>query len=82
MILLTVLCPSTYLSEWLHMPQGAAGAQDWFVSVMLLVTAGLGNVSVYLDDAIGCDYAPMNHASALAKCFAHLSLHKHKLSFN
>ena len=48
------------------MPQGAAGAPAWFVSVMKLVTTGLDNVRMYLDDAIGSDDCPINHVSTLA----------------
>ena len=38
---LTAFCTPNGLYEWLRMPQGAAGAPAWFVSVMRLVTAGL-----------------------------------------
>ena len=36
---LTAFCTPNGLYEWLRMPQGAAGAPAWFVSVMRLVTA-------------------------------------------
>ena len=49
---LTAFCTPNGLYEWLRMPQGAAGAPAWFVSVMRLVTAGLDNIRMYLDDAI------------------------------
>ena len=62
------------------MPQGAAGAPAWFVSVMRLVTTGLDNVRLYLDDAIGSDECPINHVPTLATFFAPLRLHKLKLS--
>ena len=62
------------------MPQGAAGATAWFVSVMRLVTAGLDNIRMYLDDAIGSDDCPLHHVATLAAFFARLRLHKLKLS--
>ena len=62
------------------MPQGAAGAPAWLVSVMRLVTTGLDNIHTYLDDAIGSDDCPTNHVVTLAICFARLRLHKLKLS--
>ena len=62
------------------MPQGAAGAPAWFVSVMRLVTTGLDNARMYLDDAIGSDDGPINHVSAFTTFFARLRLHKLKLS--
>ena len=49
--------------EWLRMPQGAAGAPAWFVSVMRLVTSGLNNIRMYLDDAIGSDDSPITHVA-------------------
>ena len=62
------------------MPQGPAGAPAWFVSVMRLVTAGLDNIRVYLDDAIGSDDSPIHHVATLATFFARLRLHSLKLS--
>ena len=62
------------------MPQGAAGAPAWFVSVMRLVTAGLDNIRMYLDDGIGSDDCPLHHVGTLATFFARLRLHKRKLS--
>ena len=62
------------------MPQGAAGAPAWFVSVMRLVTAGLDNIRTYLDDAIGSDDCPIHHVATLATFFARLRLHQLKLS--
>ena len=49
---LTAFCTPSGLYEWLRMPQGAAGAPAWFVSFMRLVTNGLDNIRMYLDDAI------------------------------
>ena len=60
--------------------QGAAGAPAWFVSVMGLVTTGLDNIRMYLDDAIGSDDCPLPHVATLATFFARLRLHKLKLS--
>ena len=77
---LTAFCTPNGLYEWLRMPQGAAGAPAWFVSVMRLVTAGLDNIRMYLDDAIGSDDCPINHVATLATFFARLRLHKLKLS--
>ena len=57
------------------MPQGAAGSPAWFVSVMRLVTDGLDNIRMYLDDAIGSDASPMAHVSTIATFFARLRLH-------
>ena len=47
---------------------------------MRLVTAGHDNIRMYLDDAIGSDDCPIRHVAALATFFAHLRLHKLKLS--
>ena len=77
---LTAFCTPNGLYEWLRMPQGAAGAPAWFVSVMRLVTAGLDNNRMYLDDAIGSDDCPLHHVATLATFFARLRLHKLKLS--
>ena len=63
-----------------HMPQGAAGAPAWFVSVIRLITAGLDNIRMYLDDAIGSDDCPLHHVATLATFFARLRLHKLKFS--
>ena len=78
---LTAFCAPNGLYEWLRMPQGAAGSPAWFVSVMRLVTDGLDNIRLYLDDAIGSDTSPMAHVATLAACFARL-LHNLKLSPN
>ena len=64
------------------MPQGAAGAPAWFVSVMRLVTNGLNNIRMYLDDAIGSNDSPTAHVATLATFFARLRLHNLKLSPN
>ena len=77
---LTAFCTPNGLYEWLRMPQGAAGAPAWFVSVMRLVTAGLDNIRMYLDDAIGSDDSPIHHVATLATFFARLRLHSLKLS--
>ena len=79
-ISLTAFCTPNGLYEWLRMPQGAAGAPAWFVSVMRLVTAGLDNIRMYLDDAIGSDDSPIHHVATLATFFARLRLHSLKLS--
>ena len=62
------------------MPQGAAGAPAWFVSVMRLVINGLDNIPMYLDDAIGFDDSPIHHVATLAAFFERLRLYKLKLS--
>ena len=62
-----------------HAP-GAACTPAWFVSVLRLVTAGLDNILMYLDDAIGPDYCPLHYVATLATFFARLHLHKLKLS--
>ena len=77
---LTAFCTPNGLYEWLRMPPGAAGAPAWFVSVMRFVTAGLDNILMYLDDAIGQDDCPLHHVATLATFFAQLRLHKLKLS--
>ena len=77
---LTAFCTPNGLYEWLRMSQGAAGAPTWFVSVMRLVTAGLDNIRMYLDDAIGSDDCPLHHVTTLAAFFARLRLHQLKLS--
>ena len=66
---LTAFCTPNGLYEWLRMPQGAAGSPAWFVSVMRLVTDGLDNIRMYLDDAIGSDASPMAHVATLATFF-------------
>ena len=60
---LTAFCTSNGLYGSLRMPQGAAGAPAWFVSVMRLVTGGLDNIRMYLDDAIGSDDSPIAHVA-------------------
>ena len=77
---LTAFCTPNGLYEWLRMPQGAAGAPAWFVSVMRLVTTDLDNIRMYLDDAIGTDDSPLHHVTTLAAFFARLRLHQLKLS--
>ena len=47
---------------------------------MRLVTAGLDNIRMYLDDAIGSDDCPLHHVATLATFFARLRLHQLKLS--
>ena len=64
------------------MPQGAAGAPAWFVSVMRLVASCLDNIRMYLDDAIGSDDSPATHVATLATFFARLRLHNLNLSPN
>ena len=77
---LPTFCTPNGLYEWLRMPQGASGAPAWFVSVMRLVTAGLDNIRMYLDDAIGSDDCPLHHVTTLNAFFARLRLHQLKLS--
>ena len=77
---LTAFCTPNGLYEWLRKPQGVAGAPAWFVSVMRFVTAGLGNIRMYLDDAISSDDSPIHHVATLATFFASLRLHSLKLS--
>ena len=77
---LTAFCTPNGLYEWLRMPQGAAGAPAWFVLVMRLVTVGLDNIRMYLDDAVGSDNCPLHHVTTLAAFFARLRLHQLKLS--
>ena len=79
---LTACCTPEGLYEWLRMPQGAAGAPAWFVSVMRLVTGGLDNIRMYFDHAVGSDDSPITHVASLATFFARLSLHDLKLSPN
>ena len=62
------------------MPQGAAGAPAWLVSVMRLVTADVDNIRMYLDAAFGSDDCPIHHVATLATFFARLRLPKLKLS--
>ena len=77
---LTAFCTPNGLYEWLRMPQGAAGAPACFVSVMRLVTAGLDNIRMYLEDAIGSDDSLIHHVVTLVTFFARLRLHSLKLS--
>ena len=77
---LTAFCTPNGLYEWPRMPPGAAGTPVWFVSVMRLVTAGLDDILMYLDDAIGPDDCPLHYVAKLATFFARLHLHKLKLS--
>ena len=64
------------------MPQGTAGAPAWFVSAMRLVTGGLENIRMYLDNAIGSNDSPIAHVATLATSFARLRFHDLKLSAN
>ena len=77
---LTAFCTPNGLYEWLRMLQSAAGAPAWFVSVMIVVMAGLDNIRMCLNDAIGSDDCPLHHVATLATYFARLRLHKLKLS--
>ena len=79
---LTAFCTPNGLYEWLRMPRGSAGSPAWFVSVMRLVTDGLDNIRMYLDDTIGSDASPMAHVATLATFFARLRLHSLKLPPN
>ena len=79
-ISLTAFCTPNGLYGWLCMSQGAADAPAWFVSVMRLVTAGLDNIRIYLDNVIGSDDSLLYHVTALAAFFARLRLHQLKLS--
>ena len=79
---LTAFRTPSGLYEWLRMPQGAAGAPAWSVSAMRLVTNGLDNIRMYLDDAIGSNDSPTAHVATLATFFARLRLHNLKLSPN
>ena len=79
---LTAFCTPNGLYEWLRMPQGAAGAPAWFVSVMRLAMTDLDNIRMYFDDLIGSDDCPLHHVATLAIFFARLRLHKPKLSPN
>ena len=79
---LAAFCTPNRLYEWLRMPQGAAGAPAWFVSVMQFVMSGLDNIRMYLDDVIGSDDSPITHVATLATFFARLRLHDLKLSPN
>ena len=49
---------------------------------MRLVTNGLNNIRMYLDDAIGSNDSPTAHVATLATFFARLRLHNLKLSPN
>ena len=77
---LAAFCTPNRLYEWLRMPQGAAGALAWFVSVMRLVTSDLDNIRMYLDDAIGSGDSSITYVATLATFFARLRLHNLKLS--
>ena len=79
---LTAFCTPDGLYEWLRMPQGAAGAPAWFVSVMRLVADGLDNIRMYLDDSIGSNDSPIAKVAILATFFARLRFHNLKLSPN
>ena len=79
---LTAFCRPNGLYEWLQKPKGAAGGPAWFVSVMRLVTNGLDNIRMYLDDTIGSNDSPIAHVATLVTFFARLRLHNLKLSPN
>ena len=79
---LTAFCTPNGLYKWLRMPQGAAGAPAWFVSVNRLVTGGLDSIRMYLDDAIGSDDSLITHVATFATFFARLRFHTLKLSPN
>ena len=76
---LTAFCTPNGLYEWLRMLR-CRRPPAWFVSVMRLVTAGLDNIRMYLDDAIGSDDCPLHHVTTLATFFAHLRLRQLNLS--
>ena len=77
---LTAFCTPNRPYEWLRMPQGDAGAPAWFVSVLRLVTNGLDNIRMYLDDTIVSNDSPIAHVATLATFLARLRLHNLKLS--
>ena len=70
------------LHEWLDISHGATGTRPWFVSVVMLRTAGLDNIRMFLDDAIGYLYDdnPVNYVATLATFFARLRALKLNLS--
>ena len=69
------------LNEWLRMPQGAASVPACFVCVMLL-TAALDSMQIFLEDATGSDDSPINYVATLAAFLARLRPHKSELSPN
>ena len=77
---LTAFCTPNGLYEWLRMPQGAASAPAWFVSVIRLITANLDNIRMHLDDAIGSDDCSIHHVATLDAFFTRLRPHKLELS--
>ena len=62
------------------MPQGAAGAPAWFISVIRRITTDLDYIRVYMDDVIVYDDTPIDHVANLATLIARLHAHKVKLS--
>ena len=79
---LTAFCTPNGLYERLRMLQRAAGASAWFVSVMRLVTGGLDNIRMYLDNAIGPDDSLITHVATLAIFFVRSRHHNLKLYRN
>lgn len=62
------------------MPQGAADAALWFIYGVRVVTAGLYDIRMFLDDAIGFNSSPPPHVGSLASFFASHRLHRRILS--
>ena len=77
-ISLTAFCTPNGLYKWLHMPKAPPAPLPG--SFRSLVTAGLDNIRMYVDDAIDSDDCPIHHVATLATFFARLRLHKLKLS--
>ena len=66
---LTTFCPPNRFNEWLRMPQGAAGAPVCFVCVILLVTAALDNLQMYLEDTMESGHSAINYVATLLAAF-------------
>ena len=49
---------------------------------MRLITAGLDNIHMYIDDVIGADDCPTKHVATLATFYARLRLHELNLSLD
>lgn len=62
---LTAFCTSNRLNERLCIPQGADGTPAWFLSVIILITASLEDIRMYLDDATGLDDYLIHEVAAL-----------------
>ena len=45
------------------MPQDATGAPVWLISVVRLLTTGLDNIRMHLDDAVGLNDSLINHVA-------------------